>query len=58
METRLSGVKSDQNRHDIFIAMEGGNQAVRVGWLAVVMRIQYFSFGYRGEVMGRSTIRK
>jgi hypothetical protein len=52
METRLSGVKSDQNRHDIFIAVEGASQAIRVGWLAAVMQIQYFGFGYRGEVMG------
>jgi hypothetical protein len=32
-----------------FIAMKGGSWTVRVGWSMTVVRIQYFSFGLRGE---------
>jgi hypothetical protein len=35
-----------------FIAVEGGSQAVRGGWAAVVVQIQCFDFGLRGEAMG------
>jgi hypothetical protein len=35
-----------------FIVVEGGIQTVRGGWPAVVVRIQYFDFGLRGEVTG------
>jgi hypothetical protein len=31
-----------------FIAVEGGSQAVWGGWLATVVRVQYFCFSSRG----------
>jgi hypothetical protein len=37
-----------------FIAVDGGSRAVRGRWTAVKIRIQCFSFGLRGEAMGRS----
>jgi hypothetical protein len=35
-----------------FIVVEGGSQMVRGGWPVVVVRIQYFDFGLRGEATG------
>jgi hypothetical protein len=32
-----------------FIAVEDGSQSVRGGWTVVVVRIQCFDFGSRGE---------
>jgi hypothetical protein len=37
-----------------FIIEEGDSRTVRVGWPAVVVWIQCFNFGLRGEVTGRS----
>jgi hypothetical protein len=49
METRLSGGDSGQGWHDLFMTVEGVSPAVRGGWLAAVVQIQCFSFGWRGE---------
>jgi hypothetical protein len=52
MHTRLSGGESGQGWDDIFIAVGGGSQAVRGGWPAAVVWIQFFDFGSRGEATG------
>jgi hypothetical protein len=49
---RLSGGRVIKVKMAFFIAVEGGSRAVWGGWPTVVMWIQYFSFGSRGEVTG------
>jgi hypothetical protein len=39
---------------DIFITVEGGSRAVWGGWSAAVVWIQYFDFGLKGKMIGRS----
>jgi hypothetical protein len=41
-----------------FIAVDGKSQAVRGGWPAVVVQIQYFGFSSKVESMGRSITEK
>jgi hypothetical protein len=41
-----------------FIAVEGETLAVRGGWSAVMVQIQYLSFGSRGEATEQSVIRR
>jgi hypothetical protein len=48
---RLSGGESDQGVDDLFIAGEGASWIVRGGWPVVVVWIQCFDFGSRGEAM-------
>jgi hypothetical protein len=58
IETQLRGGKSGQCWDDLFIAVNGVSRTVRGGWLAVVMRIQCFSFDSRGKTTGWSIAEK
>jgi hypothetical protein len=58
IETQLSGGESDQGWGDLFIAVEGGSQAVQGGWLAAAVQIQCFDFSSKWEVTGRSVARR
>jgi hypothetical protein len=44
MKIQLSGEKSDQGLYDLFIAVEGGSQAIQGGWLAAAVWIQCIGF--------------
>jgi hypothetical protein len=50
----LSGGESVQGWDNLYIAVEGESWTVLKGWPAVVVRIQCFRFGLRGEATGRS----
>jgi hypothetical protein len=52
METRLSGRRVSKIEITFFISVESESQMGRRGWPAVVVRIQCFSFGLRGEATG------
>jgi hypothetical protein len=52
METRLSGRRVSKIEITFFIVVESESRMSRRGWPAVVVRIQCFSFGLRGEATG------
>jgi hypothetical protein len=58
IKTWLSGGESNQIWDDLFIAVEGESQTVRGGWSMMVVWIQYFGFGLRGETTGWSIARR
>jgi hypothetical protein len=43
-----------QSWDDLLILVEGGNWTIQEGWPIVVLQIQCFNFGLRGETMGRN----